>query len=68
MPITVTTGPMHNYHRPQSSWAVQASSSEEDEVSEGHGGVLMQWVPVETGSQGQLQPRAPGESVVKRQV
>jgi len=43
MRITVTMGPMHDCHRCQSSWAVQASSSEEKEVSEGHGGVPVQW-------------------------
>lgn len=73
MCITVTTGPMHNCHRCQSRWAVQASSSEEEEASESHGGVPGWWgLPVEAGStggsQGQPQPRASGKSVAKRQV
>lgn len=52
MHITVTTGPMHDCHRCQSSWAVRASSSQEEEVSVGHGGV-----PVQQGAAG-----APRES------
>lgn len=41
MCITVSMGPMHNCHRCQSTWAVRASSSDEEEVTEGHEGVLV---------------------------
>lgn len=47
MCVTVTTGPMRNCHRCQSSWAVQASSLGDKEVREGHGGV-----PVQQGAAG----------------
>lgn len=42
MHITMTTGPMHDCHGCPSSWAAWASSSGYEEVSEGHGSVLMQ--------------------------
>ena len=43
MSITVTTRPVHNSHRCQSSWAVWASSSEVvEEVSESHRSVWEQ--------------------------
>lgn len=74
MRITVTTGPMHDCHGCQSSWAASASSSGEEEVSERHGSVLMQQGAVGAPREGQQhrghqsQPRASGKSVVKRRA
>lgn len=74
MHITMTTGPVHDCHVCQSSWAACASSSGYEEVSEGHGSVLMQQGAVgaprekQQHRKHQLQPRASGQSVMKRWV